>query len=503
MNMHTGSHSNERGIAMIIALFMMLALSVVGASLMTVSQTETDSSYNYKMMSQARYGAESAIHQATNYLMNTYAPPTGGDLALYDLNSSPVKLLATNQNVVLSATVGYSVYHDQTVKNAYAAAAQGTLDVNAAPINFTATATLLSMRSITDAYSKQPVTIQTWEITGDGTVTGAKSALVEVSSIVERQPVPIYGYAAFATAEGCAALSLKGGATTNSYDSTWALDPVTNTPVIANNWGNVGTNGNLTEVGSNTVAHGSLSTPRQGVGSCSANNITAETLSGGATVDNGLNRLPQKVNYPNPAAIDPPPPLDDQNFKKTLGCPSSPAVDYCAASANGATITPPSAATEVYMGDVTINAQAVLHLHAGTYNVNSFTMEAGSQIVIDDGPVILNVAGLDDSGGELANPITVTGQGIVNTSFKSTDLQIVYGGTGEVKLAGGDMTSAVVYAPNASADITGGADLYGAIIVHELKEAGGAAIHYDRHLQVTMLYPDNYRMSAFTWKSSN
>ena len=60
---------------MIIALFMMLALSVVGATLMTVTQTETDSSHNYRLMSQARYGAESGVHGATNYLLFTYPAP--------------------------------------------------------------------------------------------------------------------------------------------------------------------------------------------------------------------------------------------------------------------------------------------------------------------------------------------------------------------------------------------------------------------------------------------
>ena len=103
----------------------------------------------------------------------------------------------------------------------------------------------------------------------------------------------------------------------------------------------------------------------------------------------------------------------------------------------------------------------------------------------------------------MANPITITGQGIVNTSFVSTDLQIVYAGTGEVKLAGGDQTAAVVYAPNATSNITGGADLYGAIIVHELTEAGGASIHYDRHLKTIMFVPGDYTMSAFTWKVAN
>ena len=93
------------------------------------------------------------------------------------------------------------------------------------------------------------------------------------------------------------------------------------------------------------------------MGSCSANNVSALTLSGGATVDDGLNKLPQKINYPDPEDIDPKPPLDTQNFKKTLGCPSSPAVIGCLASTDGATITPP-ANTKVYMGNVKINAGA-------------------------------------------------------------------------------------------------------------------------------------------------
>ena len=498
---------------MIIALFMMLALSVIGATLMTVAQTETDSSFNYRLMSQARYGGEAAIHQSTNYLLNAYVPPTEADLdpaaGIYDLTKSPVTLFANNQPVVLSSVVANSNYPDAAIKDAFAAASKGTLNMKDASVAFTTVATLRSMRSITDAYSKQPTTIQTWEISGDGSVTGAKSALVEVASVVERQPVPIYGYAAFATAEGCSALSLKGGATTDSYDSSHALNGATGKPFTDNTWGNVGTNGNLTEVGSTTTVHGSLSTPRQGTGSCSANNVSALTLNGGATVDNGLNKLPQQIKYPTPEDINPTPPLTDQKIQKTDACVGS-SLPYCTATPDPANasweighIVPPSASTEVYLGNVTINAGAELHLSAGIYDLNSFTMMAGSKIVIDSGPVILNVAGLNSDGSEMANPITVTGQGIVNTSFVSTDLQIVYGGTGEVKLAGGDQTAAVVYAPNATSNITGGADLYGAIIVHELTEAGGASIHYDRHLKTIMFVPGDYTMSAFTWKVAN
>src|SRR5437764_1695364 len=153
--MITGKQSDERGIAMIIALFMMLALSVISASLMVVSRTETDSSQNYRLMSQARYGAESAVHKTTNYLLNTYVPPgTPGNaadpLANYDMTVSPVKW--NNLPVALSFNAAVSNYPVAAVRTAYAAAAQGTLNVNDASVAYTAVATLRSMRQITDAF---------------------------------------------------------------------------------------------------------------------------------------------------------------------------------------------------------------------------------------------------------------------------------------------------------------------------------------------------------------
>ena len=56
-------------------MFLMMALSVIGASLMLLSQTETYSSLNYRLMSQARYGAESGIQKTVNYLLNPATTP--------------------------------------------------------------------------------------------------------------------------------------------------------------------------------------------------------------------------------------------------------------------------------------------------------------------------------------------------------------------------------------------------------------------------------------------
>src|SRR4029453_337806 len=67
--------SGESGIAMIVALFMVLVLSVLAASLIFVARTETFSSLNYRTMAEARYGAESGVHSAVNHILWTYTPP--------------------------------------------------------------------------------------------------------------------------------------------------------------------------------------------------------------------------------------------------------------------------------------------------------------------------------------------------------------------------------------------------------------------------------------------
>lgn len=489
------SPGDEHGIAIVLALFMMLGLSIMGASLMVVSQTETLSSHNYRLMSQARYGAESGVHKAINHLLNNYTPPTV--LSDFVTTGSPVTTTG-GAPVVLSWNSGLSTYPVQSVVTNFATAAQGTLDVGDAPVKYRATATLKSMRQINDAFTGSLVTLQTWEIVGEGRVEGVREALVEVASTMERQTTPIYSYAAFATDPGCAALSFAGGATTNSYDSAAALGG-NGRPVTFTGDGNVGTNGNLTEVGNTTVINGSLSTPRTGVGTCVDNvNVTALTQSGGATVEGGVTQLSQNINYPTPPQPNPLPPTDNVGFTQNGGCPAG--VSGCTAVSGGASLDPyyagnPTPGT-LYLGNVTTNGSSTVTLNAGTYVVNSVTMNGNSKIVVGSPPVIIKVAGVG-----VKTPITITGQGLVNMSYKPTEMQFIYGGTGDIKLAGGDNTAALFYAPNASAAITGGADLWGAIVVKKLTETGGAAIHYDKRLKNDAMTAGNYMLSAFTWKN--
>ena len=463
---------DDKGVALLLTLFLMLALSAVSASLMFLSQTEVASSVNYRLMSQARYGAESGIQSGVNHLLYTYVPPTtaGADpIASYVTTVSPVTF--NGQPVVLSANAAVtSNYPVAAVQAAFAAAVQGTLAAGTqTTVAYAPWATLLSMRQIV-VYGGGLQTIQTWEVTSTGTITaGVRTAQVEVSAVIESQAAPAEVYGAFGTAGTCGALEFAGGAVVDSYDSS-TLAPRT-VPVPDPSGGNVGTNGNLTAGGATTVIKGTLSTPRVGVGNCSSGNVDALTSKGGATVDGGVVQLPQAVNLTAPAPPNPLPPTGNVVVGATT------------------TYMPGSYADiKVTGGD--------LHLTAGTYNFNSLSLSGGSRLVIDSGPVIINFAGVNQT-----DVLSFTGGSeIVNTSYDASKLQIQYAGTGNIKLTGGSSFTAMVYAPNAAASFSGGADFYGSVVAATVKDTGAAKIHFDRNLQDKFFTAGNAMMSAFTWK---
>jgi hypothetical protein len=496
-----GAWWNERGLAVVLAMFMTLVLSVLGTSVMFIGRTETLSSLNYTTMSQARYAAESGVHAAANYLLHVYVAPVPAGavdpLGNYDFTVTPV--LFNNQEVVLSSDPGVpSNYPAGTVRDAFVGASQGTLNVTNGIVMHEARARLLSMRELPDPFGGIPVTLQTWEITGVGRRPGAGSGSVEVSAIIERKPASVFQYAAFATANGCDALQVGGGGSTHSYDSTAALDG-NGVPVSADTGGNVGTNGNLGVVGTTTVINGTLSTPRAGVGDCTSNNVTAATFSGNGQVTEGLVELPQAVEYPTPEVPSPLPPTTSVNFNQ---CGTS--IPDCSASGSVYTLTPTgtvtvggASMTGMTLGNVSLTGSSELRLTAGTYVFNSLKLAGQSTIVLDGpGPVIVHIVGQDET-----MPLDLTGGGVTNPSFDPSKLQFIYAGDGDIRVRGGSQTAALIYAPNASAALTGGSSYYGALVAKTIKDMGGVAIHYDTNLDNSAQMAGRPMMSGFTWRT--
>lgn len=483
----------DEGIALVVALLFMLALSAIGATVMVLARTETLSSVNYRMLSQARYGAESGVHKAAHFLLNSYALPGSvtDPLVNYDLTVTPVQY--NGQPVVLSAigdiTANYPVAASQT---AFVTAVTGSLPAGSTTVSYVASATLLSMREVIPYGSSIPTVVQTWHITARGFIQGARESEVEVSALLERQAVAAHTYAAFATDAGCGALSFSGGVRTNSYDSS-NITLVSGQPATDNTWGHVGTNGNLTE-GGNSVVNGSLSTPRAGVGNCKDGAVTALTQQGNAQVSEGLIALPQAITYPLPDPPSPTPPTTSVSVVSTSGCGVfSLTSGLCSGSAGNLTLDPQG--SPMTLGNVTVTAGATLTLEAGTYNINTLKLTGGAEIIIGSGPVILDVAGQGD-----ATPLDFEGGATSNASFDPSMFRIHYGGTGRLKLTGGTTTAAIVYAPAAEATIAGGADFYGSVLAGTVDASGGAQLHYDRRLSSEFLTTGPQMMSSFSWK---
>jgi hypothetical protein len=470
--------ASERGVALILALLATLALTALTASLMLISRTETWSGMNYRLLAQTRYAAEAGMHQAVNYLLNSYTPPGGAadPLANYDTTASPVKY--NGNPVVLSSLNGVaSNYPVASVAAGFQAATPGTFTADTFTLNYATSATLVSLRQVTVYGSTTPVTIMTWQVTSDGSIPGPRNAAQEVSAILEQQFAHPFNYAVFTTSAGCNALAFSNGGTVDSF--VFQGGSVVTQP----QGGNVGTNGSVGASATATV-DGSLSVPRAGVSACAT-----QSQASYPTVTGGILELPQQIAYPPPSPPNPMPPTGGVSLGTGCGTLSPPA---CTLAADGVRLQPGSYA------DLTING-ASLHLILGNYAINSLALTGNAKVTIDSGPpnsVVVNIAGQN-----VATPIDFTGGTVSNPFMSPSTLQIQYGGTGQINLTGGTQAAAAVYAPNASVSLIGGSAWFGSIVARTFDDPGGAAIHFDPQLAGLYSTAGNWALNSFTWKT--
>jgi Tfp pilus assembly protein PilX len=533
---------DERGIALILSLFLMLAMSVIGASLMYLSQSESYSSMNYRLMSQARYGAEAGVQRAANFLMysGTYTPPStvsaADPIGNFVTTVSPVTynglpvVLSANSNVT-------SNYPSAAVKTAFAAIT-GTLSTGTATVTYAPYATLLSMEEISaaDAVDGAAHTIQTWQITADGTIpVGGRTAQVQVVATLDTDKIstssPALSYGLFATSPDCGALTFAGGSQSKSYDSSLYTEdgsaPTAANGGVLNSQGNVGTNGNLTESGNTTVIYGSLSTPRVGVGNCSNGNVDAYSSSGHATLMDGIVKLPQPITLATPNIVNPNPPTSNVQITGSKTCADIPlpAGATCSGTSAGAGLTINPNGQTIAWGNISLQSGAQITIAGGVYNINDISLSGGSKLTTTSGEVTMTVVNSFSMAGNsnlvigtlthlnvvdtpsVSTQIDFSGGTVSNPSFSSMRFQIQYGGTGNIKLSGGSANASVVYAPNASVSFVGGSGFYGEVVGKTITDQGGTIIYYDRHLRETGIFsqtrwmPGNPMLSSFSWKT--
>jgi hypothetical protein len=534
---------HERGIAIILALFLMSAASVLAASLMFLSQTETYATMNYRMMSQARYAGEAAVQKASDFLLDSgqYTIPTLisplDPVSNYENTKSPfvcspaVAGCTAGQPIILSAVATQpSNYPAAAVQTAFNAAAQGTLAAGKTTVTYGSYATLIGL-SVFQSYGGTPSVIQTWQITGVGGLTGPKSATVEVVAIVETPKVPANNFAAFATANTCGAMHFAGNVSTDSYDSRVAGGFAASQ---TDDGGDVGTNGNL-QIEGHVDVQGNLSSPRTGVGACTEGAVTALTETGSATVEDSIIQLPTAVTYPAPVFSATPP-----TTLVTLNAATMTAAQAATTCSNlgltvavncvidpvlkTLTVNTPTG-TDVTLPSVSVSGGYTLILTGKsgigqTVNINSLVGSGNVQIDANKtGPlgesVVLKVAGTNPVGVTGSNPLYPTEMDVpfdlstmawkqnaaAGQSLDAAAFQIVYGGHAAINMQGGNSQSAAsIYAPNANFSLQGTQDLYGSILAATIYSHGTPAIHYDRALAAQFFVVGHPMVGTFSWK---
>ena len=501
--------NHEKGSALIFALILLLVLSAMAGSLMFLSTSETYSSMNYRMMTEARYGAEAGVHAVANYLMYIYVPPTtcaGCNFAGFQTNVYPVTDLNNNPIYLSTLTTQQPNYPNGQMQTTFANAMNANQPLQqggqgANTVTYSASAQLMSMVSIIPFGTTKPMTIQTWQITAHGDIANVQNGEAEVVTTLERYISPAFSYAAFADGSGCGQLSFTGNGTTNGYDSSslgvvgGAVQAPTGTNLLGYG-GNVGTNGNETNSGSNVVINGTLSTPNAGFGVCSAGGMTGLSGNNLNQVTGGLVQMPMPVTYPNPNMTPPPPGSPNITAGQQIG---------------------PCVATPCNFGDISLSGNNTLVLTPGTYNINSISISGNASIKIltpdpvsgASGPVVLNVANQTTATNNFNTPINITGNAINNPTYDPSMLQILccyqppppapVPPPATIKIAGNGASAAVVYAPNSIVDMKGNGTFYGSVIANQLLDVGNGAIYYDMKLKKKLFAVGNYVLNSFTW----
>jgi hypothetical protein len=144
------------------------------------------------------------------------------------------------------------------------------------------------------------------------------------------------------------------------------------------------------------------------------------------------------------------------------------------------------------------------------YYFNSISLAGGSEIKASatspTQAVLVNVVGKNPDNSDIETPINFAGgtyaavEGCAACSaFDASMLQFVYGGSGEIFMAGNSGAATTIYAPNAAFSLVGTADLYGSVLAGTVTIPGTADIHYDRRLGSDFWVTGRPLIGSFTW----
>src|SRR5579859_5624625 len=517
--------SSQAGVALFAALLTLMVLSAMAAALVYMTNTETQVNYHYRSEQVAYFSAKAGMEEARDRMMATNAasingilpvnPPTNAGGILYILNegNAPGTVqpwdstnaymddelchdgyglngLTTVSQDVRCTTVPTGGGWYQTVNSTLpwsgtSAALQFKWvriarklngSIQNFPVNNGAALTQPVcwngvnevILTAANCQSMTPTTTPVYLVTSLAvSSTGARKMVQADVAVTPSQPSGVYGL--FATGTGCGAVTLGGGAQTDSWNSA---NGGTYSTTVKQTGGSVGANGNVDLSGNGTSVGGNIGAESVALGPCPA----GITSNGGAGVVPGQNppntfvAISPPLVLPTPPAPNPAPPTTNLSFNSS------------------ASMVPGT------YGDIKVTGGATLTLSPGVYNINSIALAGNSVVNVSPaGQVTLNVAG---SGVNV--PVNFTGGSLSNTTQIPNNFQINYAGTNQLDISWGAGSYLVVDAPNAAIKLTGGSDIFGAIVGNTIDDKGGTNFHVDLSAALGVVPPSgNYVLLSF------
>jgi Tfp pilus assembly protein PilX len=538
------TYGAESGIALIVALLVLLLLSIMAAGVMFTTQAEIWTTSNYRFTTQARYAAEAGAHQTVSWLSNTWQPSADAatDIGAMTIDSIPVKL--SGQPAVLGS--GTTAPAANWPGTASAASFASTNSIQLPGVNGIAGATVTNSAQLLEATYYPDVTsglkyTTKWKVTSLGKVTnpGGNPISVQVVAIVESSifaypggGVPKWAFGVMATGTGCGAsgngvIQMAGGQYTGSYSSS--ANAGATSPPITLSGGDIGSMGTVKltngayiygNLASAIVANGVVGGPGSGKSTPACNTTTPQAAiedNSGSVITNNQ----PKTSAPNTAGAIP----DDQKTHPDPLMPSVAANTSACSAFNGicnggsgyydatlkqfiSAITLPPNPTSNY-GVASFGGSVTITLQPGTYNFDTLTVANGSKFILPTtGIVNINILNASNS----STPLTWNGGTMVNGGGDPNNLTFIYAGTKTINVNAGTNVFGTIYAPNASLIVDGNAGLFGAVVANNIKFQGSGHVIYDTDLKnkvpnvpvqgastkkVTPMHIDEFSWSAF------
>ncbi len=307
---------------------------------------------------------------------------------------------------------------------------------------------------------------------------------------------------AFSSAmSGRSNVSLTGNATTMSVNTApganYNMTPQATNGTISST-GTVSFSGSNNNVGGDVVVYAptgtsSVSTSTMtvsGTATVAGNMQSYGMIQGGSTV-NGSGSTP--TGDPNYVAPDPASSYGNANVHQSyagdLQTPTFPTTPTAPATATNL------GALSVTKGTYTLPPAGATPNADGTYDVvvSSLSVSGNGGISITK-PVNLYVQG---SGAT----VSISGNGITNTTGQSSNFRIWYGGTSTVKMSGNANFMGVIYAPNTTVANKGNGTITGAIVGNYVSQNGNGTFYYDRALLSNPItIPSWYGFETVSWR---